>query len=379
MAGGKRRRRRGGRRAPRGAAPGTLVLDPDAPRSQLHVFAYGPQACVEREIGAVDEVARMLGQHAVTWLNVDGLGDEPTLRRLGELFGVHRLALEDVVHVSQRPKIERYGDRLFIVVRMPTVAEDGTFHTEQLSLVLGPGFLVSFQERRGDGFDPVRQRLRAGKGRARAAGADYLAYALIDAVIDGYFPVLEAAGDRLDALEEEILLGGRPGAVGRIHVVRRDLLAIRRAIWPLREAISALVRDPDPLVADETRIHLRDCYDHVVQLIDLVENYRELGSGLTDVHLSLVSNRMNEIMKVLTIIGAVFIPLTFIAGVYGMNFAVMPELQAPWGYPAALVVMALSALGMVVFFRRKGWIGRPAELSGVEGPPRETPGEQGRP
>jgi magnesium transporter len=349
------------RRTPPGTPPGTLVPAPDAKAPAMRVYAYGPDVFEERSLARPDDVGMFVGKSPVVWLDVDGVGDEATISRLGELLGLHRLALEDVVSAGQRPKLEPYADRLFLVLRMLFLRE--RLEGEQLSLFLGPGLVVTFQEGRpGDSLEPVRKRLREGAGALRSLGADFLAYALVDAVIDGYFPVLEEYGERLETLEDDIL--DRPGAdlVGRLHAIKRDLLTLRRAVWPLREVLAALERDPGPLVGPETRVYLRDCYDHAIRVIDLVETYRELCADLMDVYLSSVSNRLNDVMRVLTVFSAIFIPLTFIAGVYGMNFHPdaspwnMPELDWRWGYPFALGLMLAVAVGLLAFFARKGWL-----------------------
>jgi len=290
----------------------------------------------------------------VTWVNVDGLGDVATIQKLGEIFGLHRLTLEDVLNVHQRAKAELYDRYYFIVVRMVEIAE--RIGTEQLSLFVGKNYVLTFQERPGDCFNPIRERIRKGGGQLRTAGPDYLAYALIDASIDNYFPVLETFGETLETLEDRVVTRPDPLLVSQIHEAKRDLLTLRRAVWPLREAVSALIRENTPLIAPETRIYLRDCYDHVIQVIDLLENYREIASSLMEVYLSSVSNRLNEIMKVLTIFTTLFIPLTFISSIYGMNFHHMPELDKFWGYPLALLAMVFSALVPYVYFRRKGWL-----------------------
>jgi magnesium transporter len=349
--------------APPFSSPGTLIIDPSSPRPALRVLAYGPEGFHEAAAESVGQACELLGRWPVTWLNVDGLGDEAVLREIGQRFELHRLALEDVVNTHQRAKVEQYDKHLFIVLRMALIADH--LETEQLSLFLGKGFVLTFQEGHpGDCFDPVRQRIRKGGGRLRSAGSDYLAYALLDGVIDAYFPILEAYGEALEHLEDDLLVRPDEELVARIHEVKRDLLTLRRAIWPLRDAIGALLREENPLVRPETVPYLRDCYDHTVQIVDLVETYRELASGFMDVYLSSVSNRMNEIMKVLTVISTIFIPLTFIAGIYGMNFNPqasplnMPELNWPWGYPFSLLLMAGVAVALLVFFRRKGWLGK---------------------
>jgi len=349
------------RRAPPGAAPGTLIADPAAHPPAIDFIGYGPDAFEERTIADAAEVGALRGKWPVLWVNVSGLADIGTIQALGDLFGLHRLALEDVVNVHQRSKSEAYDDHVFIVTRI--VAPAAAVATEQISLFLGEGFVLTFQERPGDCFEPVRDRLRGKRGRIREFGADYLAYALLDAAIDGYFPVLEAYGERLEALEDSVMANPEPGQGALIHEMKRDLLTLRRAIWPLREMANGLGREVSPLIGEQTRLHLRDCYDHTIQLLDVVETYREIASGLVDVYLSSTSARLNEIMKVLTIIATIFIPLGFIAGLYGMNFDPkvspwnMPELSWYLGYPFALGLMALIAGGLLYYFRRKGWLG----------------------
>ena len=357
------RRRRRGRVPVPGTPPGTLITDPEAPKPVISVLAFGPDGVDERQLKSGDELPALLGKRPVTWVQVAGLGDAAVLEQLGDVFHIHRLALEDVINTRQRAKFERFAGHDALFIRLPVTSE-GAAATEQLALFFGKGFVLSFDERPGDCFDPIRQRLREGKGRLRAAGPDYLAYALLDMAIDSYFPVVEAAGERLDALEDDILAGASPqDLVPRIHGVRRDLLVVRRALWPLREVVSAMQREEDASVTAETRLYLRDVYDHVVNLLDMVENLREIAAGLMELHLSAVGNRMNEIMKVLTIISTIFIPLTFLVGVYGMNFdpelgpLSMPELRSKWGYVGVWVAMVAIGVAMLLFFRRKGWLG----------------------
>ena len=354
-----RRRRR--RRPTPGSAPGTISIDPEAPRPEIRLMRYGPDHFEELALPDADAIPSHLGKSAVTWINITGLGDEKTLRRLAELFHLHPLALEDVVNVSQRPKVETYGDHHFIVARM--VSWTGHAETEQLSLFLGEGLVLTFQERAGDCLEPVRERIRKGSGRLRARGADYLTYALVDAVVDHYFPVLEGVGEELDLLEEEVLDSPEQHTMTRIRNIKRELLTIRRSVWPLRDVLNILVRDDMAHVHEDTRMYFRDVHDHTVQVVDLVENFRELGSGLIDAYMSSVSNRMNEVMKVLTVVASIFIPLTFIAGIYGMNFDSeasslnMPELKWGLGYVFFWGLMVFIAGAQIVFFRRKGWIG----------------------
>jgi magnesium transporter len=262
-----------------------------------------------------------------------------------------------VLNTHQRAKVDEYPGQTFVVARMLETA-GGELGTDQLSLFFGPGWVVTFQERAGDDFDPLRERLRAHEPELCGRGADYLAYALLDAVIDGYFPALEQLGERVELLEIEALQHPGPRTLVGIHQLKRDLLLVRRAVWPLRDAITGLVRQERTGITAETRLYLNDCYDHTVQVMDLLENYRDITSSLVEIYLSSISNRLNEVMKVLTIITTIFIPLSFIAGVYGMNFDDMPETHSRWGYPATLLVMAVVAFGLVLWFRRKGWIER---------------------
>lgn len=352
-----------------GAEPGTIVTDPSSPRPVVRLFSYGPEAVEEREIASVAQLKEFTGKRPVTWIDVEGLGDDATLRHIGEIFRLHPLALEDVVHVHQRAKVEQYGNHLFIVARMLSIADE--VETEQISLFLGRDFVLTFQEGKpGDCLDPVRERIRKGSGRIRSAGSDYLAYAVLDAVLDRYFPVLETIGDRLEKLEGEILSGPNATPIRRLHRLKRDLLTLRRAVWPFREALGTLSREASPMIGEETRLHLRDTYDHAVQVLDLVETYRELCADLRDVHLTAISNRMSHVMKVLTIIAVLFMPLSFIAGVYGMNFKTeasrwnMPELGWAWGYPYALGLMAVVAACLLFSFWRKGWLSSSAEDEG---------------
>ena len=341
------------RRSRPGSPPGELLVDPQAPKPHLRAFSYGAEKVEEYPSLELADVRALLQPDRVLWLDIAGLGDIATIEAIGEIFGLHKLALEDVLSGHQRSKVESYGPVLFIVVRMPEQHEQ--LDTDQLSLFLGENFLISFQGRLGDCFDAVRARLRTSSGRLCTHGADFLAYTLIDATVDSFFPLLEALGERLELLEDEVLAAPTNATIPRIHEIKRELLTLRRATWPQREAINSLLRDAHPLIKTETRLYLNDCYDHTVQVMDLLETYRELGSSLLEVWLSSVSNKMNEVMKLLTIISTIFIPLTFIVGLYGMNFKHMPELDWKWAYPVCLLVMVLIALGMVHWFQRRGW------------------------
>ena len=346
-----------------GAVPGTLEIDPGAPFPKIHVIGFSPDTIEEKEVTDTAELPTFLETWPVTWVNIDGIGDSATLLALAEIFQIHKLALEDVVHVHQRSKVDEYDNNLFVVARMASFVNE-ELETEQLSIFLGDGYIVTFQEREGDCLEPVRDRIRKGKGRIRRSGADYLAYAILDAVVDAWFPVLEDYGETLQRLEDSILEKPDSPTISSIHRVKRDLLEVRRTVWPTRETVNSLMRESD-FIQPDTHLYLRDCYDHVIQIIDMVESYRDMASGLMEFYLSSVSNRMNEIMKVLTIIATIFIPLTFIAGIYGMNFNPeaspwnMPELNWRYGYLFFWVIMAVIGGAMALFFRRRGWLGSP--------------------
>ncbi len=346
-----------------GSAPGTLYIEKDASPTTIDLIDYSPTNLTSAQLSKPEECAPYLDTESVSWVDVLGLGSEDVLKRLGKVFGLHPLVLEDVVNVPQRPKVEDYEDHLVLIAQMVMLKPRGQgFWIEQVSFVLGKHYLLTVQEEpERDCFGSVRDRIRASKGSVRKSGPDYLAYTLLDAVIDGFFPVLEAYGERIEDLEEEVVIHPTRRTLQKIYRVRRELLALRRAIWPQRDAINTLIRGGSDLISPEVQIYLRDCYDHAVQVMDMVETYRELASGLMDVYLSAVGNKMNEIMKLLTVISSIFIPLTFIAGVYGMNFNTekspfnMPELSWYWGYPLCLALMAAIAGGLVYFFWRRGW------------------------
>jgi magnesium transporter len=331
---------------------------------RLTVIEYDGSRSEQIQVETVAEAAEYKDRPSVTWLNIDGLHDTEVVRAVGDVFGVHPLVLEDVLNTQQRPKAEFYDHYVSIILRMLYVdPTDGKLSSEQVSLILGEGFVISFQERAGDVFDPVRERIFGDKGRIRRAGADYLAYALVDAIVDGYFVILEHLGERIEELEESLVIRQDDSASPAvIHGLKTEMIGIRRAIWPLREAISSIERTDAKLFVKDTRLYVRDLYDHTIQVIDAVESYRDLVTGLMDLYMSSVSNGMNKVMKVLTIIATIFIPLTFIAGIYGMNFNPevspwnMPELDWRFGYPAALLLMTIVAVGMVFYFRRKKWL-----------------------
>ena len=342
-----------------GTAPGSMIVDPNANPTSIRVMAFGGSEFLEREIKDIAEIRSIMVAYRSVWIDVIGLGSEEMLGAMAQLLHLHPLAMEDVVNVHQRSKVDEFNDSIFVVSRM--VDGDDALQTEQLSFFLTKQVLLSFQERPGDCWEPLRQRIRTHRGKVCDSGVDYLLYALLDAVIDSYFPVMERLAEEVDKIEAEIIDGLHPSQMRKIHHLRGQLLALRRAIRPHREMVNELIRDTLPHISPETRIHLRDCYDHVVQVIDAVDTYRELTSDMRDFYLSSVSNSMNEVMKVLTIISTIFIPLSFIAGVYGMNFEPssplnMPELKWYYGYPFSLALMGLVAFGLLVYFRGRRWL-----------------------
>lgn len=348
---------------PSGTPPATLKPPPGARGDvTMGLIQYGGGEFTERQFDSADSLLEAFRPGMVNWINIDGLGDIPLLEKVAGHFGIHALAIEDVLNTAQRPKIERFGDHFFIVSEMVYFDRDGELCFEQLSMFLGPGFLLTIQEEPGhDVFEMVRGRLRTGNGYARRMGADYLAYALLDAVVDHLFPVLEQVGDSIEDVEEELLESPRRESLKRLYGSKRLLVALRRAAWPHREIFNVMMRDDTGLVVPETQVFLRDCYDHVTQIIDVIESYRDLGAGLMDLYLTSLGFRTNEIIRVLTIVSVFFIPLTFLAGVYGMNFDTsrplnMPELRWPFGYIWFWSVCVLIAAGMFAFFKKRKWL-----------------------
>jgi len=327
-----------------------------AGKPEMTLMTFSGSTFSERKVPSPGELPEIPCEGETAWIDITGLHDAPFLAEAAEKFGIHPLVLEDICNTGQRAKTEDYGDYQYIVVKMVTWDEEnGQIEVEQVSFVLFENLLITFQERPGDLFEPVRQRLRQGKGRLRRQGADYLTYSLLDAIVDGYFLLIEKIGDQVEAIEGELLDGPATETSAKIHELRREMIFLRKAAWPLRDAVSSLERG-DRFAGSATAVYMRDLYDHVIQVIDGIETIRDILAGMLDIYLSSVSNRMNEVMKVLTIIATIFIPLTFIAGVYGMNFVFMPELEWKWAYPAVLGVMVATALWMLAFFRKKGWL-----------------------
>ena len=363
----RRHRRRG---PPAGAGAGALAMHEALRPLRIHVLDYHGPRVEERDVTDVEELARYLGTDTVTWIEVEGLGDERALRRIGEIFQIHPLALADAVNTPQRPKAESYESHEFLVCRMAQL-HGREIETEQVSLVIGPHWVITFQVGKRDVFDPVRARIRSHSLICQMP-ADFLAYSLLDTLIDGYFPIVESLGDALEDVEERVVAGKIERNAGVIHVIRRQLLNFHRILWQQRDAINTLLRGESRFIGSATRVYLRDAYDHAVQILDLVESFREMAVSLMEVHLSSISNRLNEVMRVLTVISTIFIPLTFLVGVYGMNFDYMPELRWRWAYPALWGAMIALGVGMFVIFRRRGWIGTGASRDAAARGERET-------
>lgn len=353
-----------------GELPGAISIPTDSPPPAIRLIDYNDTDYFEEKNISISDCGKHLDTNSVSWVDIQGLGSADTLNSLGNVFKLHRLVLEDIVNMGERPKIEEYDEQLVIIARMVVPKHDTCgFYSEQVSFVLGRHYLLTLQEEpEHDCFDPVRNRVQRSKGVIRKRGADYLAYALLDSIIDGFFPVLERYGEKIEELEEEVIQNPTNQTLHKIYQVRRELLQLRRSIWPQRDAINTLIRDSSDLISEEVQFHLRDCYDHIVQVIEMVETYRELASGLMDVYMSAVGNKMNEVMKLLTVVSAIFIPLTFIAGIYGMNFNTekspynMPELNWYLGYPLCLGVMATIACILLTIFKKRGWLDSPSSL-----------------
>ena len=342
-----------------GTPPGTLTHTGEQKVEEVSIslFDYDENGFQERTVEKIEDCFPFKDSPTVTWININGLHVVENVEKIGKHFNIHPLVLEDILHTDQRPKMEDLDEYIYIVARMLSLPVGGhEVGSEQLSIVLGENVVITFQERPGDMFDPIRDRIRKGKGRVRKSGADYLAYLLLDTIVDSCFMILEQFGDIIEGLEEDLFAHPTVESLHAIHHLKRESLALKRAVWPLREVISGLQRAETPLVRDSTGMYLKDVYDHTIQVIDTIESQRDMVSGLQDLYLSTISNRMNEVMKVLTIIATIFIPLTFVAGIYGMNFENMPELGWEYGYFAALTVMAILGAIMVYFFRRNHWL-----------------------
>ena len=341
-----------------GARPGTLVVSETAPRPQIRVMKYGPDSVHEFDVEEASELAGLVDEDSVTWIDVQGLGDEATLLTIAQQLDIHPLAMEDIVNTPQRPSVAAHDKRLLIICRMANCLSASRLEMEQCSIVLSQGLVITFQETYGDIFDPVRRRIRTDGSRLRRFGADYLAYALLDTIVDAYYPILERLGDRLEYLENEAIDRPVPELLRQLIRLKNRLVDFRRIVWAQREMVRALSYEDTPLIGGKVREFVRDVYDHCVQTAEVVESYREMTTGLMNTYLSSVGQRTNEVMKVLTIMSSVFIPLTFLAGIYGMNFEHMPELSWRGSYPALLLTMLITGAGMMWFFFKLGWLGR---------------------
>ncbi len=339
-----------------GARPGTLVIDKNAVKPSITIIRYTPAEVHNSSVETVEEISEELEKEGTIWIDVQGLGDEKLIRALGELFSIHMLALEDVVNTPQRPKTESYDTHQLYISRMVSIGETRDLEIEQVSIFFGKKFVLTFQERAGDVLDPVRRRIRSKKGPMRTQGADYLAYAIIDTIVDGYYPVLEYFGEYLETLEAKVVAKATPAMLDQINRVKRNLLVLRRGIWPQRDAVNTMIRDDCPFVTEDVKVFLRDCSDHCIQVGDVLESFRETAGALLSTYLSALGIKQNEVMRVLTIVASIFIPLTFMAGIYGMNFEEMPELKSRMAYPILLGVMVITAIGMLLYFKRLGWI-----------------------
>jgi magnesium transporter len=343
-----------------GLPPGTLVHIGEKKTGEVKIWLidYDEANYQESEAKTVEECFAFREKPTVTWINVEGVHKVDVVEKLGNCFGLHPLVLEDILNTDQRPKIEVYGDYVYLVLKM---LYDGDLkrpiETEQVSLILGSNFVISFQEgKEGDVFNPVRERIKGGKGLVRKMGSDYLVYSLIDTIVDHYFLILERLGEKIELLEEELVAHPTDTTLHEIRKFKNEMIFVRRVVWPLREVVSGLGRKESPLIKETTEVYLRDVYDHTIQVMDTVEVYREMLSGMLDIYLSSVSNRLNSVMKVLTIIATIFMPLTFIAGIYGMNFKYMPELGWRWGYPAVWLIVVIIGGSMLIYFKKKKWL-----------------------
>ena len=342
-----------------GLPPGTLVHigEKKSETPKITIMDYDETNFQEKEIKTIEECLLFKDKPTVTWINIDGLHQIEILEKIGECYGLHPLVLEDILNTDQRPKMEDYSNYIYIVLKMLDQGnKSNEIATEQISLILGPNFVFSFQEKEGDVFDPIRERIRNGKGRIRKMGGDYLSYALLDSIVDNYFIILEKLSEKIEYLEEKLITRPTPETLQTIHHIKREMIFLRKAIWPLREVIGGLERNESSLIKESTKIYLRDIYDHTIQTIDTIETFRDMVSGMLDIYLSSVSNRLNSVMKVLTIIATIFMPLTFLAGIYGMNFKYMPELEWGWGYPVLWLIMIGIGIFMLAYFKKKNWL-----------------------
>jgi magnesium transporter len=343
----------------RGLPPGSIVHigDKKSEKVKISIMDYSVDNFEEKEIENVEDCFQFKLKQSITWINVDGLHDVDIIKKIGDCFEIHPLVLEDIANTDQRPKMEDFEKYLFSVLKMLNIdKKTQELHSEQISLIIGEKYIISFQEKVGDVFNNVRERISKGKGRIRKMGADYLAYSLVDAIIDNYFIILESVGEKVENIEQDVVSNPKPEILQQIYNLKREMIYLRKSVWPLREVINNLLREESKLIKKSTHIYLRDLYDHTIQVIDTIETFRDMISGMLDIYMSSVSNKMNEVMKVLTIFAAIFIPLTFIAGVYGMNFQYMPELSIPWAYPAIWMIIIIVGVSLLLYFKHKRWV-----------------------
>jgi magnesium transporter len=341
-----------------GLPPGTVVYTGDKKTSEvkIQVIDYNEATIEEREVESPEECEKFLKSNTVSWINVTGIHDTAIIENVGKVFKLHPLVLEDIANTNQRPKIDDYEDYLFIVCKMIFYDKNDELKVVQISMVISDNFLITFEETEGDVFDILRSRLRNGKGKVRKLKSDYLAYYLLDSIVDNYFISLEKIGEEIEAIEEDVIKHPRQAIIGEIQKLRRDLIYIRKSVWPMRDVAIGLERDESKIINKGTKVYLRDLYDHTIQIIDVIETYRDVLSGLIDMHLSSMSNKMNEIMKLLTIISTIFIPMTFLASIYGMNWPHIPEFGLTYGYYYIWIAFVLISGSMLYYFRRKKWI-----------------------
>ena len=342
-----------------GLPPGTLVYTGDKEKEpvKIKLIQYKQGEFVEKEIQKVEDIFSYKDSDGISWINIDGIHNLEIMEKIQNHFNIHPLAMEDILHITQRPKMEEYDDYVFIVLRMLFYDESlRVLNSEQVSFILGKNYLITFLEDEGDVFDPVRDRIRKAGAKIRINGSDFLAYSLIDSIVDSYFHILEKVGEEVEELEDRLILQPEREDLQTVHRMRRNMILLRKSVWPLREVITAMQRNEHIVIQRQTQIYLRDLYDHIIQIIDTIESYRDMLVGMLDAYLSSMSNKMNEVMKVLTIISTLFIPLTFLAGVYGMNFKFFPELEMGWMYPWGFWVITLIVVViMIIFFKKKKW------------------------
>jgi len=342
-----------------GLPPGTLVHigEKKASKVKITLIDYNKETVQERNLEKVEDCFSFKETPTATWINIDGLHDVSVIEKIGGHFNIHPLVLEDILNTAQRPKFEDMDSHLFIVLKMLHFDDSSqSVQSEQVSIVLAENYVISFQEKIGDVFEQIRDRIRNDKGRIRKTGPDYLMYALLDAIVDSYFSILEKLGEKIEFLEDELVGTPTEQTLKKIHHLKKEMVSLRKSVWPLRELVSGVERSESDFIKETTGVYLRDVYDHTIQVIDTVESFRDTISGMMDLYLSSISNRMNAVMKVLTIIATMFIPLTFIAGIYGMNFKNMPELEWEWGYLSVWIVMIAIAICMLIYFKRKKWL-----------------------